>query len=164
MTMPEIHVVLGGGSIEYSGSAVVNDPAGRSGELVMGTSQANGRSAFRLVLHNLGFKPTSARVTRYTVTGLSADGCKGNEKCSQNGLLAQAVQLSPPTANNYGHYFFNASGHDGSVLTSLMTQCGCSSAGVRSVCVTVQVEVLPAPKPAFDMEFKFCFECHVVER
>lgn len=162
--MPEIHQVLGGGEIVYGGASVQNDPGGRSGELVMGTSQTNGCSAFRLVLHDLNFRPTAARVTRYTVTGMSRDKCAGDRVCYQDGLLDQPIPFTPPQANQFGHYFFNAGGHDNAVLTRLLTLCGCGTGKVRSVCIEVQVEVLPAPNPPVDMIFQFCYECVLAQR
>jgi len=70
--------ILGIGEISQSGSSVCNDSFGRSGELVMGTHQTNGNSAWQLTLHDLYFTPTSARVTRFEVQGYNVPHCAGH--------------------------------------------------------------------------------------
>ena len=67
--MSSFESVLGTGEISNTGSSVSNDSSGRSGELIMGTHKTNGKSAFRLILHDLNFTPTSASVTRFEVQG-----------------------------------------------------------------------------------------------
>lgn len=159
--MPSFEDVLGPGEISKSGSSVSDDPGDRSGVLVMGTHSTNGRSSFRLVLYDLDFKPTAASVTRFVVTGYSADHCSGEVQCTENALPANPISFSPPQSNNYGHYFFAANAHDNGILTGLLAQCGCDTAGVHSVKVIVQVEVIPSPDPPVDMQFEFCFECRL---
>ena len=163
--MSSFESVLGIGEISQSGSSVFNDSFGRSGELVMGTHQTNGKSAWRLTLHDLNFMPTSARVTHFEVQGYNVPHCVGHPPlCTNAGVPDFRIPFTEPIPGAIpilGHFFFDTSLHDNGILTMLTQQCGCGRKDVQSVRVTVQVAVLPTPATTVDMRFEFCFECTV---
>jgi len=131
----------------------------------MGTHQTNGKSAWRLTLHDLDFTPTSARVTHFEVQGYNVPHCAGHPPlCTNAGVPDFRIPFSAPISgaiSTPGHFFFNRSLHDNGILNMLTQQCGCGRKDVQSVRVTVQVAVLPTPVTTEDMRFEFCFECTV---
>ncbi len=163
--MSSFESILGIGEISQSGSSVSNDSFGRSGELVMGTHQTNGKSAWQLTLHDLDFTPTSARVTRFEIQGYNVPHCAGHPPlCTNAGVPDFRFPFSAPISgaiSTSGHFFFDTSLHDNGILNMLTQQCGCGRKDVQSVRVTVQVAVLPTPVTTEDMRFEFCFECTV---
>jgi hypothetical protein len=152
--------ILGVGQQRRSGSTArpQGGRGGRQGTLVM--IRANGKATFRLTTTG-GQPPTSATVTRFVVTGFDQTGCRGRAVCSQNALLANPVPFRRPTRNRSGTSFFDPGGSDNGILEGLLRRCGCSTRGVGSVQIEVQVRVDPQPVPPSDLTFVFCEECTV---
>lgn len=156
--MSLVDQILGPGDQERtSGESKPDHQKGRKGDLIVYRNTANGRTTFRMVMEVLN-GASSAKVVRYDVEGYGARGCRKEIICTKNALLANPLALTPPAGGNGKD--FEPAAHDNGILSGLLGQCGCATAGVKSYKILVTVQVMPPnAAPINDLKFPICFEC-----
>jgi hypothetical protein len=158
--------LLGPGEVQSSGGSSEPDTQnGRKGSVVIRRrikKEGGGKSIFEIFLDRKpGFAPTSAEIVSLEVEGFIEEGCSERKQCAKHAQIPAGMTLLKPVAG--GALAFEPAESDDGILSKLIEQCGCSSEGVKSYKVYVEVKITPEPTPPLNMRFSICYNCEEID-